>query len=91
MSIPGSGRAFHVTLISPETKLFEGPAKFAVVPAFDGEVGILYGHAPLMSLLGEGTLRVETDEGTRRFRVSRGFVQVLDNEVSVLSEEAESA
>jgi F-type H+-transporting ATPase subunit epsilon len=90
MATPGSGQTFNVSVISPELKLFEGPAKFLVVPAFDGEVGILHDHAPLMALLGEGKLRIETDSGTRAFHVSGGFVQVLDNEVSVLSESAEA-
>ncbi|UCC74114.1 MAG: ATP synthase F1 subunit epsilon [Gemmatimonadota bacterium] len=88
MAIPGSGRPFNLSVISPERKVFEGPAKFLVVPGFDGEIGILHDHAPLMALLGEGMLRIVTEEGTRRFRVSGGFVQVVDNEVSVLSEEA---
>jgi F-type H+-transporting ATPase subunit epsilon len=89
MSVPGSGHTFTLSVISPDRKLFEGPAKFVVVPGHDGEIGILHDHAPLMALLGEGALRVETDTGTMRFRVSGGFVQVLDNEVSVLSEKAE--
>ncbi|MGD2154341.1 MAG: F0F1 ATP synthase subunit epsilon [Gemmatimonadales bacterium] len=88
MAVPGSGRPFNVSLISPERKVFEGPAKFLVVPSFDGEIGILRDHAPLMALLGEGTLRIVTEQGTRRFHVSGGFVQVVNNEVSVLSEEA---
>lgn len=88
MAVPGSGRPFNVSVISPDRKVFEGPVKFLVVPGFDGEIGILCDHAPLMALLGEGTLRIVTDEGTRRFRVSGGFVQVVSNEVSVLSEEA---
>ncbi len=91
MSVPGSGRTFNLAVISPERKLFEGPARFVVVPAYDGEIGILHDHAPLMALLGEGALRVETETGTLRFRVSGGFVQVLDNTVSVLSEAAEEA
>jgi F-type H+-transporting ATPase subunit epsilon len=89
MSVPGSGQTFTLSVISPDRKLFEGPAKFVVVPGHDGEIGILHDHAPLMALLGEGALRVETDTGILRFRVSGGFVQVLDNEVSVLSEKAE--
>jgi F-type H+-transporting ATPase subunit epsilon len=91
MTIPGSGRSFNLSVISPERKLFEGPARFVVVPAFDGEVGILCDHAPFMALLGDGALRVETETGTLRFRVSGGFVQVADNQVSVLSETAEEA
>ncbi|UCF20206.1 MAG: ATP synthase F1 subunit epsilon [Gemmatimonadota bacterium] len=91
MAIPGSGRTFNLSVISPELKVFEGPVKFAVVPAHDGEIGILYGHAPLIALLGEGELRVETTAGTRLFRVAGGFVQVLENEVAVLSEQARDA
>ncbi len=91
MAVPGSGRTFHLSVVSPERKVFEGPAKFLVVPGFDGEIGILHNHAPLMALLGEGILRIVTGAGARRFRVSGGFVQVVDNEVSVLSEEAAEA
>lgn len=89
MAVPGSGRTFSVSVISPERRLFEGPAMFVVVPGHDGEIGILHGHAPLMALLGQGLLRVETEGGQRRFHVGGGFVQVVDDEVSVLSEEAE--
>lgn len=81
-------KPFSVSVISPERRLYEGSATFVVVPAYDGELGILYGHAPLMALLGEGVLRIEGEGGTRRFRVSGGFVQVVDNSVAVLSEEA---
>lgn len=91
MAVPGSGRPFTLSVISPERKVFEGEARFVVVPAFDGELGILHGHAPLMALLGKGVLRVETTAGTRRFRVSGGFVQVAANEVAVVSERAEEA
>jgi F-type H+-transporting ATPase subunit epsilon len=91
MTVLGSGRSFNLAVITPERKLFDGPARFVVVPAFDGEVGILYDHAPFMALLGEGALRVETETGALRFRVSGGFVQVVENRVSVLSETAEEA
>ena len=91
MAVPGSGRTFNLAVISPERKLFEGPAQFVVVPGHDGEIGILHDHAPLMALLGTGALRVETATGSLRFRVSGGFVQVKENEVSVLSEVAEPA
>ena len=47
-----------VSVISPEKILFEGEATSVVAPAFDGEVGILENHAPMMTLLGKGTLRL---------------------------------
>ena len=66
------------------------PLKVAVVaPAFDGEVGILPGHAPMMTLLGKGTLRLGGDGSAGRFRVEGGFLQVVDDTVRVVTERAE--
>jgi F-type H+-transporting ATPase subunit epsilon len=76
-----------VSVISPEAVLFEGDADSVVAPAYDGEVGILTGHAPLMALLGDGELRLGGGTG-RRFKVSGGFMQVLDNHVRVVTEKA---
>ena len=66
--------------------MFDGEADAVVAPAFDGEVGILPNHAPLMTLLGEGTLTVRQAGSTRRFRVRGGFLQVVDNRVRVVAE-----
>jgi len=79
-----------VSVISPEAVLFEGETDSVVAPAYDGEVGILTGHAPLMALLGDGQLRVG-EGGGRRFNVSGGFMQVLNNEVRVVTEKASAA
>ena len=75
----------HVSVISPEASLFEGDANSVVVPAFDGEVGILTGHAPMMTLLGKGELRIEGAAG-KKFRIEGGFLQVLGNNVRVVTE-----
>jgi F-type H+-transporting ATPase subunit epsilon len=80
----------NVSVISPEAVLFEGTTDAVVAPAFDGEVGILTGHAPLMTLLGKGVLRVG-GEGGRRFNVEGGFLQVVDNVVRVVTEKASAA
>lgn len=80
-------RWLRVSLISPTGAAFEGAASSVVVPAHDGEVGILFGHAPMVVLLGTGELRINTVDGQTRYHVSRGFLQVVDNEVSVLAEE----
>jgi len=76
-----------VSVISPEAVLFEGEADSVVAPAYDGEVGILTGHAPLMALLGQGELRLGSGSG-RRFNVSGGFIQVINNDVRVVTEKA---
>lgn len=78
-----------VSVISPEAILFEGTTDSVVVPAFDGEVGILTGHAPMLALLGDGELRL--GGGAQRFRVAGGFVQVADDHVRVVTEKASAA
>ena len=77
-----------VSVISPEAVLFEGTTDSVVAPAFDGEVGILTGHAPMMTLLGRGELRLGTGA---RFRVEGGFLQVVDDRVRVVTEHASAA
>ena len=54
-----------VSVISPEAALFQGETESVVAPAYDGEVGILTGHAPLMALLGDGQLRLGGGSGRR--------------------------
>ena len=76
----------QVTVISPEAAMFDGDADAVVAPAFDGEVGILPHHAPLMTLLGEGTLVVRRAGADQRFQVRGGFLQVVDNRVRVVAE-----
>ena len=78
----------RVSVISPERVLYEGEAASVVAPAFDGEVGILTSHAPMVALLGRGELRLTTSGGTQRFAVEGGFVQVADNVVRVVTEKA---
>ncbi|MFO7894381.1 MAG: ATP synthase F1 subunit epsilon [Longimicrobiales bacterium] len=82
-------KQLSVALITPRETVFEDQADMVVLPAWDGEVGILRGHAPMMALLGEGTLRVTRDGAEERFHVSGGFMQVVEDEVSIMSERAE--
>jgi F-type H+-transporting ATPase subunit epsilon len=78
----------NVSVISPEAILYEGTTDSIVAPAFDGQVGILTGHAPMMTLLGKGVLRLSEGAGERRFSVEGGFLQVADNVVRVVTERA---
>jgi F-type H+-transporting ATPase subunit epsilon len=80
-----------ISVISPEQTLYEGSATSVVAPAYDGEVGILTGHAPLMTLLGSGTLRVMNGAAEERFTVEGGFLQVVDDVVRVVTEKASLA
>ena len=78
-------------LTSPEELLFEGKVRSVVVPAVDGELGILPRHAPLVGALSFGELRLELEDGSRAryFVHGGGFVEVLNDEVTVLATNVE--
>jgi F-type H+-transporting ATPase subunit epsilon len=82
-----TSRKLRVVVISPTAVGFEGTGESIVAPAHDGLMGILYGHAPMMTLLGTGDVTVKDGATVHRIAVSGGFLQVVDNEVSVLAEE----
>jgi F-type H+-transporting ATPase subunit epsilon len=79
-----------VSVISPEAILFEGEADSVIATAYDGEVGILTGHAPMMAVLGKGEVRLGSP-GSRSFKVEGGFLQVLNNQVRIVTERATQA
>ena len=81
----------RISVISPEQVRYDGDATSVVAPAYDGELGILAGHAPLMTLLGHGTLRVTRGAEERRFTVDGGFLQVVDDVIRVVTEKAQNA
>ena len=87
----------HCVLSSPEGTVFQTDARSVVVPAVDGELGILPRHAPLIGLLGVGELRIEPSgkEGSKegekvRYFLQGGFVEVLENQVTILATQVES-
>ncbi|MEX2309382.1 MAG: F0F1 ATP synthase subunit epsilon [Pirellulales bacterium] len=83
--LPGGLRCIVVT---PEATALDTDADFVALPLYDGEAGVLPGRAPLIGRLGYGELRVRVGSAERRYYVDGGFVQVVDNVVSVLTSRA---
>ena len=81
---------FHCSVITPERAVLEADATFVAFPAHDGEVGILPGRAPLLFKMGIGELRVESPEGNHRFFVDGGFAQMVENRLTLLTEQAKA-
>ena len=74
-----------IIVLTPEKELFKGDIESVIVPGTKGKFEILKGHAPIVSSLGNGTVRIKTAEGaTKEFKIAKGFVEVLKNEVSLL-------
>lgn len=79
----------NVRVVSPQSVVFEGEAASLVAPSWDGQVGVLPGHAPMITLLGAGTLDVDLPGGgSHRFHVAGGVLKVVSDEVTVLTEYA---
>jgi F-type H+-transporting ATPase subunit epsilon len=75
-------------LVSPERELFNGDVDHVVVPGAEGEFGVLPNHAPAMSVIKPGALRVINDGAERRIFVNGGFADVTPEGLTVLAEEA---
>lgn len=84
-----AARALTVRVVSPLATVFQGEALSVVAPAWDGQVGVLPGHSPFLSLLGGGVLSITEVGGTvQTFFVNRGVLKVDSDQVTVLSEYA---
>jgi F-type H+-transporting ATPase subunit epsilon len=80
---------FRIAVVTPEREVLAAEAKFAALPTFDGEMGILPKRAALLVQLGSGLLRVDGADGERhRLFVSGGFAQMVEDRLTVLTEEA---
>lgn len=75
-------------VITPEQRVLEATTSALVFTAHDGELGVLRDRAPLMGELGIGQLRYLAEGQTRRLFIDGGFVQVVDNHVTILTRQA---
>jgi F-type H+-transporting ATPase subunit epsilon len=82
----------NVAVVAVDRKVWSGAAKSIVAKTPEGEIGILPGHEPLLSLLVNGVVRIESVDGEKiTVAVHGGFFSVDSNEVKVLAEVAELA
>jgi F-type H+-transporting ATPase subunit epsilon len=73
-------------IVTPAARVYSDTIESVVIPAVDGEVGILPGHVPLLTLVAHGELRVMKDGRRLNLAVSGGFAQVSGDRVSVLAD-----
>lgn len=76
----------HVDILSPDKSLYSGNATMVNLPGKDGSLGILENHAPLITTLRKGSIRLTGSEGEKTFEVNGGVVEVNHNKVIILAE-----
>ena len=82
----------HVDIVSPEGSLFSGDANMVFVPAVNGEIGVAPRHAPLLTMLKAGEVRVQTEgRDEQSFYVGGGALEIQPHQVSILADTAARA
>jgi F-type H+-transporting ATPase subunit epsilon len=81
----------HFSLVSPERELFTGDVDQVDAPGMEGDFGVLAGHAPFMTALKEGQVRVFDAGRVRVFEVRGGFADVTPEGLTILAEHAVEA
>lgn len=85
-------KELHLEVITPQRAAYEGEVKSVTVPGASGSFQILFNHAPILSSLEIGKVKiVELDNSIREFAIGGGTVEVSDNKILLLAESFESA
>jgi F-type H+-transporting ATPase subunit epsilon len=80
---------FQLEIVTPEKRVVDTAATEAQIPGKNGYLGVLPGHAPLITELAVGEITFRSDSGEQRLAVASGFAEVLPDKVTVLAETAE--
>jgi F-type H+-transporting ATPase subunit epsilon len=78
----------RLEIVTPESKTFSDDVDSVVIPGVEGEIGVLPMHAPLMTLLQPGELRVMKNGEETRLAVGEGFVEITQEKIAVLTDMA---
>lgn len=85
-------KTFQVDVVSPEATVWSGRATIMIARTPEGELGIMADHEPLMATCATGPIEIEAESGERTtIGVHGGFLQVLDNQVTLITDRAEVA
>lgn len=82
-------KTFHVKVVAPERIFYEGDADFIEFKTTEGEVGIYANHVPTTSIIAPGVLRIHSAEGVKEAALLSGFVEVLQDSITILAESVE--
>ena len=81
--------ALHISIIAPDRTVWDSDAEEVILPSSTGQLGILRGHAPLLTALDIGVMRVRTDKDWTPIVLMGGFAEVENDELTILVNGAE--
>ena len=81
--------ALHISIIAPDRTVWDSNAEEVILPSSTGQLGILRGHAPLLTALDIGVMRVRTDKDWTPIVLMGGFAEVENDELTILVNGAE--
>ena len=81
----------HVTIVTAQQTVFDGEAEMVIAPGSEGQLGILPRHAPLLTTLALGELRIRNNNVDEGIFVAGGFLEVNQGVVTILADDAERA
>ena len=80
-------KSFELEIVTPEARVFSGTVQSVQVPGTEGSFQVLYNHAPIISTLGEGKVKLVDEDGKDQvFNTQNGVIEVLKNKVIILVE-----
>ncbi len=81
----------HLQIVTPQRAAFSDVVSEVTLPGELGELGVMPGHRPLMTLIGGGEVLAETPQGQRHFAIDGGFAEILPDKVTILVRSCEGA
>lgn len=80
----------ELVVLTPEKEFFNGKVDSVTVPGIAGEFEVLENHAPLVSAVAQGIVKIRKDDGEiLKFNVNQGFLEVINNDLALLVNELE--
>ncbi len=76
----------HLEIITPDLKVFKGEVTGVKVPGVNGSFEILNNHAPVVSALGLGEVRITSKEGVKNIKIDGGILEMKNNQIILLAE-----
>lgn len=81
--------SFQCVVVTPEQEVLDQSVKQVILPAYDGQIGILTDRAPMLARLGKGSLRIDPASGaSQTFAIEGGVAQMKGNKLTILTHKA---